>query len=58
VVIELDTEAARAVFASVIFAAKFHQEFTLLAKVAEEGLRGEKCTAAKRDAEKRNAVCQ
>ena len=58
VVLDLDTEAARAVFASVIFAAKFYQEFTLLAKVAEEGLRGEKCTAAKRDAEKRNAVCQ
>ena len=43
VALNLDTEAARAVFASVVFAAKFHQEFALLAKVAEEGLRGEKC---------------
>jgi hypothetical protein len=45
VALNLDTEAARAVFASVVFAAKFHQDLALLAKVAEEGLRGEKCVA-------------
>jgi len=54
----LDTEAARAVFASVVFAAKFHQEFALLAKVAEEGLRGEKCVETRRNAGERDPVCQ
>jgi hypothetical protein len=58
VVLDLDNEAARAVFASVIFAAKFHQEFALLAKVAEEGLRGEKCVATRRNTVGRDAVCQ
>jgi hypothetical protein len=53
VALDLDAEAARAVFASVIFAAKFHQNFAMLAKVAEEGLRGEKRNAGERD-----AVCQ
>jgi hypothetical protein len=58
VALNLDTEAARAVFASVIFAAKFHREFALLAKVAEEGLRGEKCVATRRNAGEKDAVCQ
>jgi hypothetical protein len=58
VVLNLDTEAARAVFASVVLAAKFHQEFALLAKVAEEGLRGENCVATRRNAGERDAVCQ
>jgi hypothetical protein len=53
VVLNLDGEAAWAVFASVVFAAKFHKDFAPLAKVAEEGLRREKC-----DAGERNAVCQ
>jgi hypothetical protein len=56
--LNLDTEAARAVFASVIFAAKFHQEFALLAKVAEEGLRAEKCVATGRNRGESDAVCQ
>ena len=58
VALNLDTEAARAVFASVVFAAKFHQEFALLAKVAEEGLRREKCIATERNAGERDAICQ
>ena len=58
VVLDLDNEAARAVFASVIFAAKFHQEFALLAKVAEEGLRGKKRVGTRRNAGERDAVCQ
>ena len=49
VALSLDTEAARAVFASVVFAARFHQDLALLAKVAEEGLQGEKCAATRRD---------
>jgi hypothetical protein len=58
VALTLDTEAARAVFASVIFAGKFHQDFALLAKVAEEGLRREKCVQTRRNAGERDAVCQ
>ena len=58
VALNFDTEAARAVFASVVFAAKFHQEFALLAKVAEEGLRGEKCVETRRNAGERDPVCQ
>ena len=53
VVLNLDGEAARAVFASVVFAAKFHKDFAPLAKVAEEGLHRDKCNA-----DERNAVCQ
>jgi hypothetical protein len=45
VALNLDTEAARTVFASIVFDAKFHQRFALLAKVAEEGLRREKSVA-------------
>jgi hypothetical protein len=58
VALNLDTEAARAVFASVIFAAKFHQDFAPLAKVAEEGLRGENCVATRCNTGERDAVCQ
>jgi hypothetical protein len=53
VVLNLDGEAARAVFASVVFAAKFHKDFAPLAKVAEEGLSREKRNASERD-----ALCQ
>ena len=35
---QLDVEAARAVFASIVFAAKFNQSLDSLAKVAQEGL--------------------
>lgn len=58
VALNLDTEAARAVFASVIFAAKFHQDFAPLSKVAEEGLRGENCVATRCNTGERDAVCQ
>jgi hypothetical protein len=58
VALNLDTEAARAVFASVVFAAKFHQEFALLAKVAEQGLQREKSVAERRHARERDGLCQ
>jgi hypothetical protein len=58
VALNLDTEAARAVFTSVVFAAKFHQKFALLAKVAEKGLRREKYAATRRNAGERDVVCQ
>jgi hypothetical protein len=40
VMLQLDGEAARAVFASIVFAAKFNQKLGSLARVAEEGLLG------------------
>jgi hypothetical protein len=58
VALNLDTEAAQAVFASVVFAARFHQEFALLAKVAEEGLRRGKSVADRGNAVERDAICQ
>jgi hypothetical protein len=44
--VHLDLEAARAVFASVLFAARFHEDFAPLALMAEEGLRGVELKAA------------
>ncbi len=38
VAMQLDVEAARAVFASVIFAARFHERIAPLVEVAKEGL--------------------
>lgn len=38
VVLQLDTEAARAVFASLLFAARFHERFMPLAEVVRHGL--------------------
>jgi hypothetical protein len=38
--IHLDPEAARAVFASVLFAARFHERIAPLVPIAEEGMRG------------------
>jgi hypothetical protein len=58
VALNLDTESARAVLASVVFAAKFHQDFALLAKVAEEGLPREKSVTDRRNTEEREAGCQ
>lgn len=43
VALHLDLEAARAVFASILFAAKFHPDIAPLAQVAEQGLRGDRC---------------
>jgi len=39
VTVHLDWDAARAIFASVLFASRFHEGITPLAKVAQEGLR-------------------
>jgi hypothetical protein len=48
VALQLDGEAARAVFASVLFAARFHEGIALLAKVAKEGLQLEGQKPARR----------
>lgn len=37
--VHFDIEAARAVFASVVFASRFHEALTPIARIAEEGLR-------------------
>jgi hypothetical protein len=39
VALDLDIEAARTIFASVIFAARFHERIAPLVEVAKEGLR-------------------
>jgi hypothetical protein len=46
--LQLDVEAAHAVFASVLFASRFHEEITSLAKVAEKGLRNDAPLTARR----------
>lgn len=38
IALQLDSEAARAVFASVLFAARFHENIAPLVVVAREGL--------------------
>lgn len=43
--LHLDPEAARAVFASVLFAAQFHEGIAPLAPIAEEGMRDVEQTA-------------
>ena len=52
VALKLDADAARAVFASVLFASRFHEGFSPLARIAKEALerkplkpiqRGEPC---------------
>ncbi len=48
IALHLDAEAAHAVFASVVFAAKFNTKFAPLAEVAEQCLRGEKSAASRR----------
>jgi hypothetical protein len=48
VAIQLDVEGARAVFASVLFAARFHERLAPLVKVAEEGLQLESREPARR----------
>jgi hypothetical protein len=37
--VHLDPEAARAVFVSILFAARFHEGIAPLAPIAEEGMR-------------------
>jgi hypothetical protein len=46
--LRLDMEAARATFASVVFASRFHDGIAQLAKVAEEGLGGDSRPAVRR----------
>jgi hypothetical protein len=41
VALHLDAEATRAVFASIVFASRFHQGIAPLAAIAEQGLRTE-----------------
>ena len=48
VAMQLDVEAARAVFASVIFAARFHERIAPLVEVAKEGLQLEGLESARR----------
>ena len=38
VALKLDADAARAVFASVLFAARFHEETAPLTRIAKQGL--------------------
>jgi hypothetical protein len=38
VTLDLDIEAARTIFASVIFAARFHEHIAPLVEIAKEGL--------------------
>jgi hypothetical protein len=53
VALNLDAEAAQAVFASVLFASRFHEGIAPLSRVAEAGLRGHEPTAVER-----GAICQ
>ena len=48
VAMQLDVEAARAVFANVIFAARFHERIAPLVEVAKEGLQIEGQESARR----------
>jgi hypothetical protein len=48
VAMQLDVEAARVVFASVIFAARFHEQIAPLVKIAKEGLQLEGRESARR----------
>ena len=45
---QLDVEAARAVFASVMFAARFHEHIAPLVKIAKDGLQLEGQQSARR----------
>ena len=48
VAMQLDVEAARAVFASVLFAARFHERIVPLVKIAREGLQLDSRKSARR----------
>ena len=41
--LHLDGEAARAMFASVLFASRFHEGIAPLARLAEETMRSDQC---------------
>ena len=46
--LDLDIEAARAIFASVLFAARFHERIVPLVKIASEGLQLDSRKSARR----------
>ena len=48
VALDLDIEAARAIFASVIFAARFHERIAPLVEIAKEGLQLDSRKSARR----------
>ena len=48
VALDLDIEAARAIFASVIFAARFHERIAPLVEIAKAGLQLEDQESARR----------
>ena len=48
VALDLDIEAARAIFASVLFAARFHERIVPLVRVAREGLQLDSRKSARR----------
>ena len=48
VALDLDIEAARAIFASVLFAARFHERIAPLVRVAREGLQLDSRKSARR----------
>ena len=48
VALDLDLEAARAIFASVVFAARFNERIAPLVRVAREGLQLEGLESARR----------
>ena len=48
VALDLDLEAARTIFASVIFAARFHERIAPLVRVAREGLQLDSRKSARR----------
>ena len=48
IAMQLDLEAARAVFASILFAARFHERIAPLVEVAKEGLQLDSRKTARR----------
>ena len=48
IALDLDLEAARAIFASVVFAARFHERIVPLVKIAREGLQLDSRKSARR----------
>ena len=48
IALDLDIEAARAIFASVLFAARFHERIAPLVEVAKKGLQIEGRESARR----------
>jgi hypothetical protein len=48
IALDLDIEAARAIFASVLFSARFHERIVPLVKIAREGLQLDSRKSARR----------